>query len=315
MPLVLERSWLGRRVTVRRVVNGDAGAAARLGDVVGDLVWLDDGRAVIQGRAGLVAVPVTDITAAKLAPPSTADELALEAVAARGWRPEQSAELGGWVLRAAGGFTARANSILPLRSPGRPLNDALAAARDWYGARALPVRIQVPVEARRLLDAELAERGWLAAPDVHVLAARLDALPAALRPGEPAVDIADAPTEAWLARYRDGAGVSPVARALLTRHERVAFASLRLDDQLVAIGRGVVDDGWLGISAVEVVGHVRRRGLAQVIMRALWRWGGAAGAERSYLQVSSDNAAALALYDRLGYWRHHDYRYRHEPTG
>jgi N-acetylglutamate synthase len=58
---------------------------------------------------------------------------------------------------------------------------------------------------------------------------------------------------------------------------------------------------------------LRRTGLAGAIMRALWRWGAAAGAHRSYLQVASSNAAALALYERLGYWRHHSYRYRSDP--
>ncbi len=48
-------------------------------------------------------------------------------------------------------------------------------------------------------------------------------------------------------------------------------------------------------------------------MRALWRWGAAAGAQRGYLQVSSQNVGALALYERLGYWPHHDYRYRTDP--
>jgi N-acetylglutamate synthase len=315
MPLVLERSWLGRRVTVRRVLDRSEDGRARYGDVVGDLVWLQAQTALISTRAGVVELAVAHITAARLAPPSTADELALEAVAARGWRPEQTGEIGGWLLRAASGFTGRANSVLPLRAPDRPLDDALAAARDWYGARGLPLRVQVPFDARRLLDAELGARGWAAEPDVAVLAARLDALMAEHRPGEPFVDIADTPAEEWLARYRGGLGTSQAARGLLTRHDRTGFASIRLDGQVVAIGRGAVDDGWLGVTAVEVVPLRRREGLASMIMRALWRWGGAAGAERSYLQVSRDNVAAATLYERLGYWRHHGYRYRHDPSG
>lgn len=313
MPVVLERSWLGRRVTVRRVVHRTEGGRTLYGDVVGDLVSLDARSAVIRTRAGLVEVRVEHIAIAKLVPPATADELALEAVAARGWRPEQTGAVGGWLLRAASGFTGRANSVLPLRAPGQPLDDALAAARQWYAARSLPLRIQVPFEARRLLDAELAERGWAAEPDVHVLAARLDALPVTPSPGEPTVHLARTPAEGWFGRYRGGAGVSEPARALLTRHDNAGFASITLDGEIVCIGRGAVDDGWLGVTAVEVVPELRRQGLASVMMRALWRWGAAEGAERSYLQVSSDNAAAVGLYERLGYWHHHDYRYRDDP--
>jgi N-acetylglutamate synthase len=305
---------VGRRVTVRRVVDRSADGRVFFGDVVGDLVDLTDDTALIHGRFGVVEVQLAHIAAAKLAWPSTADELALEAVAARGWRPEQTGAVGGWLLRAASGFTGRANSVLPLRAPGLPLEDALAAARDWYRERGLPLRLQVPMQARRLLDAGLAERGWPADPDVHVLAARLDAVMQMPSGDAPSVDIVSAPGPEWFVRYRDGAGATEAARALLTRHDRVGFASITLGGDVVAIGRGALDDEWLGVTAVEVAPGLRRRGLAGVVVQALWIWGSAAGAQRSYVQVSSDNPAAVALYERLGYWRHHDYRYRQEPA-
>jgi ribosomal protein S18 acetylase RimI-like enzyme len=311
MPLVLETSWTGRRVSVRRAVDRTPEGAIRFGDVVGDLLHLDHRTAVIDTRRGPVEVSLSSIALARLAPPSTADELALEAVAAQGWRPAESSALGGWLLRASGGFTGRGNSVLPLKVPGRPLAQALDEARAWYSARGLPLQIQVPAEARRLLDAELAELGWSASPDVHVMAARLDML-AAVDAME--TTVAETPADAWFARYRDGAGASTEARSLLTRHDRAGFATIRRDGAVVAIGRGAVDDGWLGVTAVEVAVAYRRQGLARAVMGALWAWGQAHGAQRSYLQVSSDNAAAVDLYRSLGYWIHHDYRYRLDPA-
>ena len=97
------------------------------------------------------------------------------------------------------------------------------------------------------------------------------------------------------------------------RHDRAAFASVRDAGRVVAIARGTVDDGWLGITAVEVDPAVRRQGLAGTVTAALWKWGREQHAARTYLQVSSENVAAVALYDRLGYWVHHDYRYRLDP--
>jgi ribosomal protein S18 acetylase RimI-like enzyme len=283
----------------------------QFGDVVGDLVGLDAQTAVVATRHGLVEVDLDRIAIARLVPPSTADELALEAVAARGLRPADEHRLGDWVLRANGGFTHRANSVLPLGRPGRPLDEALAFVHDWYAERELPVQVHLPVESRRLLDAELGERGWPAYQHTRVLVTRLAApLPAA---DAPPVDIATEPDDAWLALYRGGQGSAEPARRLLTRHQTVAFASLRVDGRTVAVGRGAVDDGWLGVMAVEVDPAYRRQGLAVAVMAALCRWGSERDAVRGYLQVSADNAAAIALYEKLGYWVHHDYHYRREP--
>jgi N-acetylglutamate synthase len=310
MPVVLEPSWLGRRVSIRRVLDHVSGDRAQFGDVVGDLVGLDAQTAVVQTRNGAVEVDLERIAIARLVPPSTADELALESVAARGLRPADEHRLGDWVLRANGGFTRRANSLLPLGRPDRPLDDALAFAHDWYAERGLPVQLHVPTEARRLLDAELGERGWPADQHTQVLVARLDALAAV---DGSAVEVATTPDDAWLALYRGGRGLTEPARSLLTRHDTVAFASLRLDGRTVAVGRGAVDDGWLGVMAVEVEPGRRRRGLAAAVMAALWQWGAQREAQRGYLQVSADNAPAIALYTKLGYWVHHDYHYRREP--
>lgn len=248
-------------------------------------------------------------------PPSTADELAVEAVAARGLRPAETEELGGWILRADSGFTRRANSALPLGQPGRPLDDALAAAHTWYADRELPLRLQVPLEARRLLDAELGERGWEPTARTQLFVARLDALRStAPAPAGPAVEVTPLPDDDWLELYRDGGGLTEAGRALLSRHDRLAFATVRMDGRAVAVGRGAVDDGWLGIMAVEVAPDYRRHGLARALMAGLWDWGASAhGATRSYLSVLAENLPAVALYERVGYWVHHEYHYRVEP--
>lgn len=312
MPLVVEPSWVGRRVSVRRVLGPGGDGRPAFSDVVGDLLSVNGETAQLDTRHGPVELTLADIAAARLALPSTADELALEAVAASGWRPAETGAVGGWVLRASGGFTGRGNSVLPLRAPGLPLDDALAAVHAWYAERGLPARFQVPVEARRLLDAALAERGWAPSVDVHVMAARLDLLRGAA-PDEPPVTITENPGDDWFAVYREGAGSSAQARALLTRHDAAGFALIRDGAQAVAIGRGALDDRWLGVTAVEVEPTRRRQGLARAVMGALRDWGIARGATHSYLQVSADNAPAVTFYEQLGYWQHHDYRYRDAP--
>jgi hypothetical protein len=88
----------------------------------------------------------------------------LERAAAWHWQAPETEHLGEWLLRAADGFTGRANSALPLGDPGVPLPEAVAAVTDWYLRRRLPPMIVVPLplaDARGpWLDNFLAERSW-----------------------------------------------------------------------------------------------------------------------------------------------------------
>jgi hypothetical protein len=88
----------------------------------------------------------------------------LEAAAAPGWRAPEEARLGDWLLRAASGFTGRANSALAIGDPGRPLPAAVAEVSRWYQARDLPVMIAVPFPPANpqcdQVDQFLSECGW-----------------------------------------------------------------------------------------------------------------------------------------------------------
>src|SRR5205814_2441803 len=88
----------------------------------------------------------------------------LEAVAAQGWRAPDEARLGWWLLRAAEGFTGRANSALAVGDPGLPLAGALTRVCDWYAARGLPPAVAIPHPLGRpgdsRMDRFLDRRGW-----------------------------------------------------------------------------------------------------------------------------------------------------------
>ncbi|GAA3385935.1 GNAT family N-acetyltransferase [Cryptosporangium minutisporangium] len=266
-----------------------------------------------------MAVAVADVVAAKRIPPRRSprvariDDLELERIASLGWRGLDTAELGEWQLRAAGGWTGRANSVLPLGDPGSPLDDALASVREWYAARDLPPTIQLPLPARDDLRRALAERGWTDRWGALVLVARVRALRAANLsvPGLPPVTVASSPDPGWLAayHYRGGGALPAVAQEVLRSGTAPGFVALRLDGAPVAICRLALDEGWVGITAVEVDPAHRRRGLATHLLAGAVEYAAEHGAEGVYLQVDSDNAGALAMYEKLGFTHHHTYRY------
>lgn len=247
----------------------------------------------------------------------------LERAAAAHWRGTEQQWLGGWLLRAAEGFTGRANSALPLGDPGLPLDDALAAVTGWYRARGLPPMIAVPLPladpAPHDLDNQLSERSWPTRPgSAHVMTADPAAVAAALALADGAeFRVDDEPDDAWLAmyHYRGWDRQPPVLRTVLMSAQSQAFASIRSGggQKVLAIGRLSIAEDWAGITAVEVDQGRRRGGLGTALTRAICGVAAKRGAARVFLQVETHNTAARKLYERCGFGYSHRYHYRIAP--
>lgn len=331
--VVLTPRDVGTRVVVRRTLPD-----GRLGDVLGQLVAWTRGVLTIRTRTGaLVQVDEATVVAGKPVPPpprltprrsagATGSERPLAEVAADGWPGIERVELGGWRLQAAAGWTARANSVVPIPVPERPvperpvperpLDDALAVVREWYAARGLVARFQVDLADP--LDRELERRGWRRRdPEEEVLvqtapaAALLDAAA-----GSPAtVTLHREPSAGWLDCYRRAAEAPAAARAVLTSPAgAVTFAAVEEDGRVLAVARGVVLHGWLGVAALEVDPDARRRGLGGAVLARLGAHAQEQGASRTYVQVTAANAGARALYERLGFRTAYGYAYREAAT-
>jgi ribosomal protein S18 acetylase RimI-like enzyme len=228
----------------------------------------------------------------------------------------ESEWLGDWELRAAAGFTRRANSVLPLGDPGLPLDAALTAVRGWYAARGLPAYVQTATGAtgtQEMLCGELERRGWAREVSAEVWTGAL--APVADRAEGAGVALAREADEAWLARYQRK-GVSEVALRVLGGGPSVWFATVPGADggAPAAIGRCVVDGRWASFAAVEVDPALRRRGLATAVMAALAGRALDEGASAAWLQVETDNARARALYAGMGFAAHHAYHHYREPA-
>jgi ribosomal protein S18 acetylase RimI-like enzyme len=242
----------------------------------------------------------------------------LERAAARHWQAPETQRLGEWLLRAAQGFTGRANSALPLGDPGVPLPEAVAAVTDWYLRRALPPMIAVPLplaDARgHRLDDFLAERSWvLRSGPALVMTAAIADIPAP----DPHIDLQldPEPGPDWLALYRyRGQELPPIAPRLLMSAPWQAFGSIRRDGRAVAVGRVSVAGSWGALTAVQVDAGCRRQGLGAAMTSALAAAAARRGARGVLLQVETGNEPARALYLGCGFRDAHRYHYRIAPA-
>jgi ribosomal protein S18 acetylase RimI-like enzyme len=321
---------LGRRVALRHRLHGDL-----LTDAVGDLFAAGDD-VVVHTRRGPVRVARSAVVAVRAIPPpvprrpSWAAVSRLEQLCADAWPARVDRPLGEWRLRAAGGFTGRANAALALGDPGLPLPAALEAVRAFAAGHGVPPRVHVPVGSR--WDRAVAEAGWVldsgheAGAEVAVLVADVDTLADAherrvgdgsghgsrvRRPiGDHAVEMPGRPSAAWwdlsLGREPspDERGVLDPGPPLPTAFGLVAGAG---------VVRAAVVDDHVHLSRLAVTPAARRRGVATRLTVAAAAWGRANGARWAVLQVALHNVAARAFYDSLGATEHHRYRYLVPP--
>ena len=305
------------RVVVRsRLPDGSAT------DIVGWVEAVDADRVVLTDHRGrTVVVERRTVLAARRAPaargghdPRRTSAEELEQIALPGWGAWRE-PLGEWTMRAAAGFTGRANSCLAVGDPGIALPEAAQRIIDFSAAHGIEPRAQ-------LVSGSEAERGLRALGwqetyvPTDVLVARLadllgDSLP------DPRVELSEEPDAAWWRAYglsRPTSVPHGVLRQVLVGGPACRLAGVREEQQVIAIGRGHLSADWLGLSSLWTAPEHRRRGWAQRTIGALGHWAARRGARNVYLQVAEENEPAHQAYGRLGFSLHHRYRYLSPPA-
>jgi ribosomal protein S18 acetylase RimI-like enzyme len=236
----------------------------------------------------------------------------LQRIASTGWGFSERGRIGDWELRAAGGFTSRANCAWPIGDPGKPLAEALDHVADWYTTRGLPPRIQTLDGSD--LDREIAELGFATTDSPALrqtadLAEALALLTATADPDRRAEISAELP-EDFFTVYHRGQDEPHAATVLTSGGAELRFAVVRdADGAPLAVGRLATDRNtqWSGLSAIHTTARARRQGLARVIMRDLLAATADADAGQAYLEVEADNNPARTFYESLGFATAHPY--------
>jgi N-acetylglutamate synthase len=286
---------VGTRVSLR--YRRPAGSVPSLTDVVGHLIDVTPMIRVRTKRSDVVDVRPDDVVALRAladAPVRTGDVRNLEHAAALAWPGVEHQWLGGWLLRFGHGSTRRANSAVPLDVSA---NMDTRPIVDWYAARAAVPLLAAPDRLFRVPP------GVAADGENVVMTADLTTA----WQQTPTATIARTPDDAWLATYERDVPVDVLTAVI---DGELAFATVAG----AAVGRAAVTsapDGtrWAGLSAVHVVSGARRRGLARTLCADLLSWAAGRHATRAYVQVLTDNAAAIGLYESMGFSAHHRSRY------
>lgn len=237
----------------------------------------------------------------------TLEELELNA-----WPALSSVLYDGWILRFAGGFTRRANSINPLYASSLPLDEKIGVCEAAYARRSQPAVFKLTAGSQpTTLDSALAEAGYQAEATTSVQVADLTSQAPAL---DPAISLTEQ-VDDWL---DDQAvlvgGPEPYRQTERLMLESIvppkAFASLRQDGRPLALGLAVAERGYVGLSSIVTAVEARNQGLGRRLVGYLLAWGQRQGAHTAHLAVMLDNAPALRLYAGFGFREAYSYWYR-----
>lgn len=234
----------------------------------------------------------------------------VEQAALWAWPPQGTRLIDGWLVVAGGRANRRLRSARTLDFTGTDLARAISAVETFQAAQGVPPCFHIAdLVAPADLEAVLAARGYaLRTPSSVLLAPLPQGEP------DPAVELLTRATPALmnvLCDERLPADLRAERAAILARIRRPHRLGLLWQDEAPAAAALCVRDGDLaGIFAMRTVPWLRGRRLAARVLLRLARWAADEGARQLYLQVEDDNAAALALYRRLGFARAYGYRYR-----
>ncbi|UTD28531.1 GNAT family N-acetyltransferase [Bradyrhizobium sp. WD16] len=231
------------------------------------------------------------------------------------WPALTSAVHDGWVLRFANGLTRRANSANPLDGAARLSGDTLQYFENLFRAVDLPLIIRVPTLLDPGVDAGLERFGFAAEGESLVLYGEFADLQAHW---DAAVEVLSAPDAAWRDAITQLQGRTEAQRAT---YEDViysivlpaGFASLKIEDEVVALAYGAIDGDLLCCESVVTAERHRGRGYGRRLVAGLFGWAQRHHATAVCLQVETNNTAGIALYRSLGLVTElHRYHYRRQ---
>lgn len=219
----------------------------------------------------------------------------------------------GWVLRFAGGYTNRANSVNPLYPSTIHLETKIAECEKRYFAEGLPAVFKMSESVDPRLDGLLAEGGYELITPTYTMTA--DLRDKEFRPAGCDCVMTDRPVSEWLEAFftlnNHSNTVRAIAGRLLENTQNTAlFVRLVKDGTTVACGSLVIERGYMGLFNVVVDETRRGIGYGKEICESLLSEAVRLGAHTAYLQVLQGNEKALNIYRRLGYEILYPYWYR-----
>jgi GNAT superfamily N-acetyltransferase len=276
----------------------------------------------------LETVPVAGIRAArlcggsgKLAEPLDNAQLSrIEDAGLNASAPPQQRWVDGWLVRLSPGKAQRSRCINAVSDGQLLVGERLAVCQSIYRRAGLQMLVRItPFSRPSGLDDLLAGQGYQRFDDTEVMVC--GSLAAIQTPNFPeSLRLENVYSGAYAHIVGEFRGTPEPAREahaqrLLNSPVPYRGAVLReADGTVLACAQVAIESDMVGLYDVFTAVPARRRGLSRSLCAHLLCEARQSGARIAYLQVDSQNHAAHAMYQRLGFADAYRYHYRARPA-
>ena len=224
----------------------------------------------------------------------------------------------GWVIRMSEGKSKRVNSVYSLYPSNISLETKVNFCEGVYEKNRLRRVFKLTEqETCKDLNQYLRSRGYGEAGRTHIQT--LDLNPFSFDSRYNFEYLCDFSKD-WYGELCDAENRSAIDRLVVAEAwKRVdppqCYISLCLDGQRIAFGRGVMEDGYIGIFGIYVMKEYRGNGYGEIITKELLSYGKKKNCHTAYLQVEDDNKKAMKLYEKIGFAEAYQYWYLLKELG
>lgn len=228
----------------------------------------------------------------------------LEELAAKACPARTRTYSDGWVLNKDEWNACRGNHIRVYSPSVLPIGEKILDCERRYREAEKPCRFRV-TDCDRPLEALLKERGYRLEKTTDCMT--LEKIPVLF----PNVRTRALQSSAeWLSEYRSLTGEKGLPRSHALIEGTPVYVLLHEGGSVAAAGMGVVQGEYVGVYDIFVGAEHRRKGFGKAVCERVLFEGKKLGAQKAYLHAETHNLAAISLYQKMGFEKAYEYRYR-----
>ncbi|MCM1991847.1 GNAT family N-acetyltransferase [Oceanirhabdus seepicola] len=223
--------------------------------------------------------------------------------------------LNGWVLRFSDGYAKRANSVNLIYECSIDVLKNIEICEEMYKRNNLDTVFKLTEkEDNNEIDVMLSERGYEYVAKTNIMLKEIADFKISKEEKQGFVVYRELRND-WLVAFTQINKISSQNASVLQKMLQriipdVYYGAIVENGEIIAVGMGVAEQGYVGMYDIYVHDDKRRKGLGTKIMNNLIYEALKDGCTHSYLQVVDENEKAKNLYNKLGYEKQYSYWYR-----